>query len=100
MMFKQMFVLKLPFLQNCVTRLCFVHTGSRRINLMQKMFLTECLTVPCCHHVTTNILATPPTLPSPMLAPEFASLTPSSAARALVVQGKRRDKEGFATVVV
>ena len=100
MMFKQMFVLKLPFLQNYVTRLCFVHTGSRRINLMQKMFLTECSTVPCCHHVTTNISATPPTPPSPMPAPESASLTPSSAGRVLLVQGKRREKEDSATAGV
>ena len=93
MMFKQMFVLELPFLKNCVTRVCFVHIGSRRINLMQKMFLTECSTVPCCHHATSNISATPPTPPSPMPAPESACPTHSSAGRVLPVQGS----EGSAT---
>ena len=52
------------------------------------MFLTECLTVPCCHHATTNTSATPPTPPSPMQAPESASRTPSSAGHALLVQGR------------
>ena len=57
------------------------------------MFLAECLTVPCCHHVTTNISATPPTPPSPMPAPESACPTHSSAGRVLPVQGS----EGSAT---
>ena len=93
MMFKQMFVLKLPFLQNCVTRICCVRTGNLHITLMKKMFLTECSTVPCCHHATTNISATPPTPLSPMPALESASLTHLSAGRVQPVQGG----EGSAT---
>ena len=68
-------------LQICATRYYGVLTGNLPTIPLKKMFLTELSTVPFFLLVTPNMSATPPTQPSPTLAPDSACPTPLSAAR-------------------